>query len=108
MVPSEPHVWHEVELFLESDWDRCSVKKPWMHRDAWIIHASCGGFIAILDQLQESVPSKDFKENVPALQEQFNMGLLDGDIFSFLEGCVPPISLEQVPFVRTRFWWVEF
>eukprot|EP00435_Cladocopium_sp_Y103_P014979 s1851_g3.t1 len=88
----------KAELFLErleGDWDRASAKKPWLYRDAWSVHAACGGFNAIIDQLKESVPQKDFKEALPGLCEQFRLGILDGDIVNFLETTVPPICLDQ-------------
>lgn len=96
----------EAETFLqrlEGDWDRASAKKGWVHRDALAIHAASGGFNAILQQLKEAVPQKDYQESVPNLMDQFKMGILDGDILSFMESTVPPVSLDQVPFVRTRF-----
>ncbi|CAK9008023.1 FO synthase subunit 1, partial [Durusdinium trenchii] len=94
----------KVELFLtrlEGDWDRCSVKKPWMYKDAWTIHVASGGFIAITEQLECSVPQKDFKDAITGIREQFQMGLLDSDIVNFLESTVPPVSLQDVPFVRS-------
>lgn len=72
-----------------------------MYRDAWSIHAASGGFLAIIQQLRESVPQKDYQEALPNLWNQFKLGILDGDILTFLEGAVPPVSLDQVPFVRT-------
>lgn len=74
-----------------------------MHRDAVNIHAACGGFIAIVQQLKESVPQKDFNDAVPDLGNQFKLGILDGDILTFLESTVPPIALDRVPFVRTHW-----
>lgn len=94
----------KAELFLErleGDWDRASLKKAWLYRDAWSVHAACGGFNAIIEQLKQSVPQKDFREALPGLVEQFRLGILDGDIVTFLETTVPPISLEQVPFIRS-------
>ena len=94
----------EADTFLqrlEGDWDRASTKKGWVHRDALTIHASCGGFNAICQQLKESVPQKDYQDSLPHLMEQFKLGILDGDIMTFLESTVPPVSLQQVPFVRT-------
>lgn len=88
---------------LEGDWDRCSVKKPWMYKDAWTIHVASGGFIAIAEQLECSVPQKDFKDAITGIREQFQMGLLDSDIVNFLESTVPPVSLQDVPFVRSGF-----
>ena len=85
---------------LEGDWDRASVKKPWMYRDAWGVHAAVGGFIQIINQLRESVPQKDFADAVPTITDQFKLGILDGDIITFLETTVPPVNLEQVPFIR--------
>ncbi|CAK9105978.1 FO synthase subunit 1 [Durusdinium trenchii] len=99
-----------VECFLdrlEGDWDRASTKKSWMYRDAWSIHAASGGFLAIIQQLRESVPQKDYQEALPNLWNQFKLGILDGDILTFLEGAVPPVSLDQVPFVRNMITAVE-
>jgi len=97
----------EVGAFLdrlEGDWDRGSTKKAWMYRDAWCIHAACGGFGQIIQQLQESVPQRDFQEAMPGLTEQFKLGILDGDIVNVMETTVPPLSLDQVPFVRTAIF----
>ena len=94
----------KVGLFIQrlcSDWDRAVAKKAWVQKDAWVIHASCGGFLAIMDQLQRSIPQKDFAEAENDIKDQFHLGCLDHDIISFLEASVPPVSLEQVPFVRT-------
>ena len=79
----------------------CKLEKAWLYRDAWSVHAACGGFNAIIEQLKQSVPQKDFREALPGLVEQFRLGILDGDIVTFLETTVPPISLEQVPFIRS-------
>lgn len=94
----------EAEVFLErlsGDWDRASVKKPWLQKDAWVIHASSGGFLAIMTQLKESIPQKDYQAASPNLVDQFKLGIFDGDILDFLEKTVPPVSLQDVPFVRT-------
>ena len=65
------------------------------------MHAACGGFLAIMHHLEANVPQKDYKDAAPGLTEQFKLGILDGDILTFLESNVPPIILENVPFVRT-------
>ena len=94
----------EVEIFLErleGDWDRSGVTKPWLYKDAWAVHSVSGGFLAIMQQLEASVPQKDYKDAAPGLLDQFRLGILDGDILSFLETNVPPIALVNVPFVRT-------
>eukprot|EP00435_Cladocopium_sp_Y103_P058569 s586_g20.t1 len=67
----------------------------WMHTDAVSMHAACGGFIAIVQHLKESVPQKDFNDAAPDLLNQFKLGILDADILSFLESTVPPISLDR-------------
>lgn len=86
---------------LYEDWDRAVAKKASGQKDAWVIHAACGGFLAIMDQLKRSVPQKDFSAAESDIKDQFHLGCLDHDILAFLEASVPPVSLEQVPFVRT-------
>ena len=54
-----------------------------------------------MHHLEANVPQKDYKDAAPGLTEQFKLGILDGDILTFLESNVPPIILENVPFVRT-------
>ena len=93
-----------VEIFLErleGDWDRSGVKKPWLYKDAWAVHAASGGFQAIMQHLEANVPQKDYKDAAPGLVDQFKVGILDGDILGFLENNVPLIALENVPFIRT-------
>lgn len=89
---------------LQADWDRATVKKAWLYKDAWCIHAAVGGFLAIMDQLRASIPQKDFADAAPGIENQFDLGILDTDVVHYLECNVPPVSLDQVPFVRTGVW----
>ena len=88
---------------LKKDWDRLpsGMKKPWLFKDALQVHASCGGFIAIMAALEKSFPKGDFDAASATLSDQFNSGYLDPDITAFLEVSTPPIKLSDVNFVRT-------
>lgn len=77
------------------------MKKAWLYKEAWTTHAASGGFIAIMNQLRQTVPQKDYAEAEPGISQQFFLGILDGDIVNYMESNVPPVSLEQVSFVRT-------
>ncbi|CAK9043568.1 FO synthase subunit 1 [Durusdinium trenchii] len=92
---------------LQADWDRATVKKAWLYKDAWCIHAAVGGFLAIMDQLRASIPQKDFADAAPGIENQFDLGILDTDVVHYLECNVPPVSLDQVPFVRSMIISVE-
>ncbi|CAK9074147.1 unnamed protein product [Durusdinium trenchii] len=94
---------------LKKDWDRLpsGMKKPWLFKDALQVHASCGGFIAIMAALEKSVPKGDFDAASATLSDQFNSGYLDPDITAFLEVSTPPIKLSDVNFVRNIVASVE-
>ncbi|CAK9062230.1 unnamed protein product, partial [Durusdinium trenchii] len=94
---------------LKKDWDRLppGLKKPWAFKDALQVHASCGGFITILETLRKNIPKADYDTAVTTLQEQFSLGYLDPDIVAFLENGVPPVQLAEVNFVRNIVTSVE-
>ncbi|CAK9062220.1 unnamed protein product [Durusdinium trenchii] len=101
-----------VKMFIErlkKDWDRLppGLKKPWVFKDALQVHASCGGFITILETLRKNIPKADYDTAVTTLQEQFSLGYLDPDIVAFLENGVPPVQLAEVNFVRNIVTSVE-
>ena len=73
-----------------------------MFKDAWVIHASCGGFLSIMEQFKAYVPQADYAASEHGITEQFNLGILDPDIITYMESNVPPISLDQVSFVRSN------
>ena len=87
---------------LQSDWDRLplGLKKAWTAKDAMTVHASCAGFIAILEALKNAIPQADFAREEPQLRQQFQLSYLDPDIVHFLESTVPPVQLTEVNFVR--------
>lgn len=95
----------KVKLFIErlkGDWDRQPVgmKQSWLTKTALPVHASCGGYLAIMAALKDSVPQADFEAAEKHVRVQFHIGFLDGDINLFLESSVPPVNLQQVNFVR--------
>lgn len=99
-------MYSKVKLFIErlkGDWDRQPVgmKQPWLTKTALPVHASCGGFLAIMAALKASVPQADYESTEKHVRDQFQIGFLDGDINLFLESTVPPVNLQQVNFVRT-------
>ena len=77
------------------------MKQCWLTKTALSVHASCGGFLAIMAALKDSVPQTDYESTEKHVRDQFDIGFLDGDINLFLETCVPPVNLQQVNFVRT-------
>ena len=88
---------------LTGDWDRqpAGMKQCWAYKTALPVHAVCGGFLAIMDRLQSSIPQTDFQSVEQQICDQFAVGILDADILHFLECTVPPVDLKQVTFVRT-------
>ena len=102
----------KVKMFIErlkKDWDRLppGLKKPWAFKDALQVHASCGGFITILETLRKNIPKADYDTAVTTLQEQFSLDYLDPDIVAFLENGVPPVQLAEVNFVRSGIWLTQ-
>ena len=99
-------VCFEVKRFisrLKKDWDRLppGMKKVWVFKDAFPVHAACGGFMAILEALKKNIPKVDYDQASSTLEEQFSLGYLDPDIQQFLENTVPPVQLHTVNFVRS-------
>lgn len=88
---------------LKGDWDRApsGMKKAWSYKDAFNLHACCGGFLAIMNSLKREIPQSDYLTAEAQIKEQFNLSILDPDITHFLETTVPPVSLNNVNFVRT-------
>ncbi len=79
-----------------------TFKVAWAFKSAFALHAACGGYLAIVDALQQVIPQVEFEAALPQIEEQFNLGWLDGDIVSYMEDSVPPIQLDRVPFVRSN------
>lgn len=79
-----------------------TLKVAWNFKSAFALHAACGGYLAIVDALQQSIPQADFEAALPQIEEQFSLGWLDGDIVAYLEESVPPVQLDRVPFVRSN------
>lgn len=95
-----------MSLFIErlkADWDRLPIglKRPWNYKEALMVHAACGGYLAIMSALREAVPQADFEAHEQQIRDQFNLSYLDPDIIHFLENTVPPVNLQEVNFVRT-------
>lgn len=86
---------------MQSDWDRLPVKKAWSHKDGQLLHATCGIFLHLMDQLKSHLPETDFLESENRLNTQFRSGFLDAEIQHLLESAVPPVQLSTVQFLRT-------
>ena len=63
---------------LRGDWDRqpLQLKKAFAAKDVALLHAACGGFIAIMECFQQSVPQADFVEAEPEIRNQLLWGCL--------------------------------
>ena len=97
----------QVECFVERmkvDWDRMGKgnKKPWNLRDGQILHATCGVFLTLTDDLEVQLPKQDWNECAPRLDQQFFSGFLDAELQRLLDSCVPPVPSSQVSFLRRR------
>ena len=55
-----------------------------------------------MEQFKAYVPQADYAATEPGILEQFHLGILDPDIINYMEANVPPISLDQVSFVRSN------
>ncbi len=77
------------------------MKVAYTSKTAIVIHAACGGYLAIMEAFRAAVPKADFDSAESQVFDQFKLGYLDSDIIYFLESTVPPVNLNSVNFVRT-------
>ena len=82
------------------DWDKLpsGMKKVYSWKDALCLHATCGAFLSLLNDLKHTVPSADYNEAETLLRGQFELGYLDPEIENLLTAR-PPAPAE-VDFFR--------
>eukprot|EP00434_Breviolum_minutum_P006285 symbB.v1.2.005545.t1/scaffold308.1/size235111/8 len=51
-----------------------TLKVAWNFKSAFALHAACGGYLAIVDALQQSIPQANFEAALPQIEEQFSLG----------------------------------
>ena len=93
----------QVKLFvkrLKMDWDKLpnGMKKVYSWKDAVTLHATCGAFLSLLNDLKHAVPSADNKEAEELLIGQFELGYLDPEIENLLNARLPAVA--EVEFFR--------
>lgn len=93
----------QVKLFvkrLKMDWDKLpnGLKKVYSWKDAVCLHAICGAFLSLLNDLKHAVPSADYHEAETLLLGQFELGYLDPEIENLLSARPPAVG--EVEFFR--------
>lgn len=74
------------------------MRKVYAWKEALTLHATCGAFLSLLNDLKHRVPATDYKEAEEFLGQQFELGYLDAEIEHMLAG--PPPAVTEVEFFR--------